>query len=78
MFSNLTPKTWLKIHLCNYNFNLLFSIPLKAHHQGFIQEKIGSENGHLTKIRVLKTDPKIKNYNVIFHNRSAANEFSRK
>ena len=29
-----------------------------------------------TKFRDLKTDPKIKYYNVIFHIRSAANEFT--
>ena len=30
-----------------------------------------------TKIKDIKADPKIKNYNVIFHNCSAANEFTR-
>ena len=46
--------------------------------QGFIQEKIGSENGPFAKIRDLKMDPKIKNYNAIFHIRSASNEFTKK
>ena len=46
--------------------------------QGFIQEKTGSENGPFTKIGHLKTYPKIKNYNAIFHTRSAENEFTRK
>ena len=32
----------------------------------------------LAKIRYLKTDPKVKNYNAIFHTSSAANEFTRK
>ena len=36
------------------------------------------ENELFIKIRNLKTDPKIKNYNVIFHAHSAANEFTRK
>ena len=55
--------------------------------QGLIQEKIGSEanlsqnstifNQILHKIRDLKTKiPKIKNYKIIFHIRSVANEFS--
>ena len=30
------------------------------------------QNGPFSKIRDFKTDPKIKNYNVIFHARSAA------
>ena len=47
-------------------------------YQGFIQEKIWPENGPFTKIIHLKMDPKIKNYNVIFHIRSAANEFTGK
>ena len=38
----------------------------------------GPSNGPFTKIRDLKTDPKIKNYNVIFHICSATNEFIRK
>ena len=37
-----------------------------------------SENGPFTKIRDLKTDPEIKNYNVIFHTRFATNEFTGK
>ena len=36
------------------------------------------QNRSFTKIRDLKNDPKIKNYNVIFQTRSAANEFIRK
>ena len=57
--------------------------------QGFIEEKIWFENGPLTEIDDLKTDPsqkseilhmdsKIKNFNVIFHIRSAGNKFTRK
>ena len=62
---------------CTYNFT-----------QGFTQEKIGSQNGPFTKIGYLKIDPlqksdlkmdpKIKNYNVFFYSRSAANEFTMK
>ena len=66
-------------------FLLIFNI----HKLGFIQQKIGSENGPLTKIsdlkngpftkiRDLKTDTKIIYYNVIFHIHSAANESTRK
>ena len=35
-------------------------------------------NGSFTKIKDLKTDPKFKNYNVIFHICSAANVFTKK
>ena len=55
---------------------------------GFIQKKIRPLNGPFTNISDfkmalneigdLKTDPKIKNYNIIFHIRSATNEFTRK
>ena len=55
--------------------------------QGFIPEKIGSKNGSFTEIGDLKTDPSqksdtlnltLKNYNVVFHARSAGNEFTKK
>ena len=60
-----------------FKSNLLFKIKEKiVNNQGFIQEKIGFENGPFTKICYLKTDPKIKNYKVIFHIRSAANQFT--
>ena len=36
------------------------------------------ENGPFTKIGDIKTNPKIKNYDVIFHTHSTANEFTRK
>ena len=39
--------------------------------------RIWDQNRAFTKIRD-KTGPKIKNYNVIFYTRSAANEFTRK
>ena len=37
-----------------------------------------TENKSSTKIRDLKTGSKLENYNVIFHTRSVANEFTRK
>ena len=57
---------------------LLDDCTVKFTYQGFIQQKNESENGPFKKIGDLKTDPKIKSYNVIFHTRSAANEFTRK
>ena len=41
-------------------------------------QKLTNENRLFIKIRDLKTDPKINNHSVIFHTRSAANEFTMK
>ena len=66
------------------NFNVVIGYnashqrePFK-HCQGFIQVKIGSENGPFTKIGNFKMDPKIKNWNITFHTCSATNEFTGK
>ena len=59
-------------------FNFRFQNFARFLSEGFIQKKIRSENGAITKIRDPKTDTKIENYNVIFQTRSAANEFIRK
>ena len=83
MIKNYTPL----LHFLNFSIDFWQTnshIPF----QEFIQEKIGPENRPFAKISDFKTDPsqksdlrtgpKIKNYNVIFHTRSAINEFTRK
>ena len=46
--------------------------------QEFIQEKNPVRKQTVNENWRFKTDPKIKNYNVIFHTHYAANEFNKK